>query len=171
MRLSLADDSDKLRIRVDGGRISFGIGTTLLVLGLVLLALTSCGNANRPIVAALLGTAFVAVGVIFAFSSSGFVIDRRLRRITAWSSFLSLTKTHEYDVGRFDALRLVPYWNRSRHGPVRLFRILLSFHDTQSAPLELGSGISEARAREHLARIAELTGLSTVETPTAGRDC
>lgn len=167
MQIKPAPESDELRIRVDGGCIPFAFGGALLALGLFLLAVTWRGEALRPIPASLIGAALTGAGALVAFFCSGFVVDRRHRLLISWSSFLGFKKTRQYGLERFVTLKLVPYRNRSRHGPRRVFRILLCFSDHQTNPLELGTQLAERQARDHAACIAEFTGLPTTEESDA----
>lgn len=144
---------------MEGGCVRVGVGLLLLSLAAVFLFFTWHGVVKRPILGMALGIVFAFVGTVIAFTASGFHLDRRRRIVTGWSSFLGLVKTQQYDFDQLRAVRLTEYWNRSRHGPARLFRILLSFKAADVQSLELAGGLGEHRALAFARRLADFTDL------------
>lgn len=75
----------------------------------------------------LIAAIFVAVGML-AFETSGIIINKRTDEFIKWSCFLGKRRETVYPLQAFHGFAMVRYWNTSRVGMAKLFRIVAEHH-------------------------------------------
>ncbi|HUY90496.1 MAG TPA: hypothetical protein VMV10_17295, partial [Pirellulales bacterium] len=98
-------------------------GVLLLALSLFVLMLGRAGAISLVAVAAL-GLGFTVAGLVSS-EKTIIVVDKRAASLSITSKWPGWQENKTYPLSDFRRVAIVRYWNRSRHGSRKLYRIVL----------------------------------------------
>lgn len=142
--------------------LAYGLVITLFGLGVLSAALGGL-MGNNVLMVEILGGALALVGASLLVLRLGVTVDRKLRRVVKWRSFLIKQPSNVYNLSAFDFLTI------SREGRGQSTRFEISLSDS-SKNFTVASFPVEPEARQFASEVAQFLNLRVVDSASGEWD-